>query len=169
MQDTTEPLRLLDVATGSCNSLFRHGWMGLDAQYVGVDLSEEMLLQGARFMTAQNVPMDFMLADAHALPFEPETFDIVTCYGAVNAFTTPGKALAEMVRVMKKGGKMLFLDEQLYEAATFFERTFFRAVLAGHDVVEGCPVDLLPDQLEDVQVHQVYQFYYICTARKRSA
>ena len=120
-------------------------------------------------MTAQNVPVDFMLADAHTLPFESETFDIVTCYGAVNAFTKPGEALAEMVRVMKKGGTLLFLDEQLYDTATALERTFFRKVLAGHDVVEGCPVDLMPDALEEVQVHQVYQFYYICTARKRHA
>ena len=115
---TPETFSLLDVATGSCNSLFRHGWMDLDAHYVGVDLSKDMLLQGARFMTAQNVPVDFMLADAQVLPFEPETFDIVTCYGAVNGFTAPEKALKEMVRVVKKGGKILFLDEQLYEAAT---------------------------------------------------
>ena len=164
---TPETFSLLDVATGSCNSLFRHGWMDLDAHYVGVDLSKDMLLQGARFMTAQNVPVDFMLADAQVLPFEPETFDIVTCYGAVNGFTAPEKALKEMVRVVKKGGKILFLDEQLYEAATFLEQAYFRTILSSHDVIDRCPVDLLPDQLEDVQVHQVYQFYYLCTARKQ--
>lgn len=167
-RDKPETLHMLDIATGSCNSLFRHGWMKLNARYVGVDLSETMLLQGARFMAAHGIPIDFAFADAHRLPFEAETFDIVTCYGALNGFTSPRKALAEMARVTKDGGRILFLDEQLYENASLVERAYSDGVLAGHNTINRCPVEAMPAEFEDVQVYQVYQFYYICTARRRA-
>ena len=48
-----ERLQVLDVSTGSCNSLYRHGWMKLNADYTGLDLSETMLLQGLNFMSAR--------------------------------------------------------------------------------------------------------------------
>jgi len=166
-QNLTQPIKILDIATGSCNSLHRHGWMQINATYTGIDLSEQMLLKGAKFMTKHNVSIDFMLADAHELPFDTESYDIVTCYGAVNGCANIKRVLSEMARVTKKGGKILFLDEQLYEGSTFLEKLYFESVLSSHDVVKQCPVDMLPPILEDVEIFQVYQFYYICTARKR--
>ena len=160
-------LRLLDVCTGTCNSLYRHGWMSLDADYVGLDLSETMLMQGRRFMTQRQVPMDFVLGDTAQLPFQPDVFDIVLNYGAVNGLADAKRALQEMTRVAKSGGLVLFLDEQLYESATWVERIYFRGVLSNHNQLHRCPVDLLPDELHDVIVHQVYEFYYLCWAVKK--
>jgi hypothetical protein len=71
-----------------------------------------------------------------------------------------------MVRVAKKGGTILFLDEQLYPRASAVERMYFKKVLSSHNVIHECPVGLLPPDVTDVKVHQVYQFYYICTAVK---
>lgn len=159
-------LQVLDISTGSCNSLFRHGWMKLNADYTGLDLSETMLLQGQKFMAEQEVPMDFVLGDANRLPFEPETFDIVLNYGALNGYTEPGLALEEMARVTKKGGLVFFLDEQLYEEASFVERLYFKKVLSSHNTIHRCPVELIPASLGNIQVHQVYHFYYICTCSK---
>ena len=161
-----EKLQVLDISTGTCNSLYRHGWMQLNADYTGLDLSETMLLQGQKFMIENRVPMDFVLADASQLPFVPETFDIVLNYGAVNGFTNPKLALEEMARVAKKGGLVFFLDEQLYQGASFVERLYFRKVLSSHNTIHRCPVELMPDSLGNIQVHQVYQFYYICTGYK---
>ena len=160
-------IRMLDIATGSCNSLYRHGWMELNADYAGIDLSELMLIKGADFMTHKNISIDFAFADSHQLPFETNSFDIVTCYGAVNGYTNISKAMSEMVRVTSKGGKILFLDEQLYIGATFVEKLYFESVLSNHDVVKRCPVEMLPSNVESIDVHQVYHFYYICTLRKR--
>jgi SAM-dependent methyltransferase len=168
-QDSNGHIRILDIATGSCNSLFRHGWMNLDADYIGVDLSEQMLLKGADFMTGKSIKIDFAFSDAHELPFETESFDIVTCYGAVNGFTDVSKALSEMARVTKNKGKVLFLDEQLYDAANIFEKLYFDHVLSSHDEIKSCPVNHLPPSAEKVEVFQVYQFYYICTFTKNNA
>ena len=162
-----ERLRVLDISTGTCNSLYRHGWMQLNADYAGLDLSEIMLLQGRDLMTSRRVPMEFVIGDAAQLPFQAETFDIVLNYGAINGMADPQLALAEMARVCKKGGLVLFLDEQLYESASFFERAYFKSVLSSHNVIHSCPVDLLPASLTDVRVRQVYHFYYICTGVKQ--
>lgn len=160
-------LEVLDISTGTCNSLYRHGWMKLNANYTGLDLSETMLLQGQKFMRERKVPIDFILADATCLPLQTETFDIVLNYGALNGFTNPKLALEEMARVTKKGGLVLFLDEQIYEGATLVERFYFTKVLSSHNVIHRCPVELIPDSLKDIKVHQVYHFYYLCTCYKR--
>jgi len=161
-----EKLQLLDVATGTCNSLYRHGWMTLDANCTGLDISETMLLQGQRLMSTRHVPMEFVLADAARPPFQSETFDIVLNYGALNGLTDPRLALEEMARITRKSGLILFLDEQLYEGATFVEQLYFRKVLSSHNTIHRCPVELIPDSLTNVQVHQVYAFYYLCTCDK---
>lgn len=162
-----DKLQVLDISTGTCNSLYRHGWMRLNADYTGIDLSETMLLQGQRFMNEKQVPVEFVLGDALKLPFEAESFDIVLNYGAINGFTNPKLALEEMARVTRKGGLVLFLDEQLYERASGVERVYFKKVLSSHNAIDHCPVELIPASLVNVTVHQVYHFYYICTCYKR--
>lgn len=165
--ESDQRLKMLDIASGSGNSLFRHGWMNLNADYTAADYAAGMIVQGRRLMSKHNIPADFILADATKLPFESETFDISTNYGAVNGFTDPESALKEMVRVTKKGGKILFLDEREYESASWLEHIYFKKVFAYNNTIVGCPVELLPDDLEDIQVYQVYEFVYICTARKK--
>jgi methyltransferase family protein len=159
-------LQVLDISTGTCNSLYRHGWMKLNADYTGVDLSETMIRQGQAFMARQQVPMDFVLADAAQLPLRSGIFDVVLNYGAVNALTDPRLALEEMARVARKGGLVLFLDEQLYESASLVERLYFSKVLSSHNVIHRCPVESMPFSLANIEVHQVYEFYYLCTSSK---
>jgi SAM-dependent methyltransferase len=159
-------LQVLDVSTGSCNSLHRHGWMELDADYTAIDLSETMIRQGSEMMSRAGVPVDLVLGDAMELPFQSDRFDVVLSYGAVNGLTDPAKAIAEMARVARPGGVLLFLDEQMYPDATPVERAYFMKVLSSHNVIHHCPVESFPASLTDVRVSQVYPFYYICTARK---
>jgi ribosomal protein S27AE len=47
-QGAAERIKLLDVATGTCNSLYKHGWMGLRAEYTAVDLSESISCSATR-------------------------------------------------------------------------------------------------------------------------
>ncbi len=160
-------LKVLDISTGTCNSLYRHGWMELDAEYIGLDLSATMLLQGLEFMASKRVPMDFVLGDAMKLPFQDETFDVVLNYGALNGYTDAGAALAEMSRVAKTGGLVLVLDEEIYKEASGIERFYFRRVLSNHNVYHRFPRELLPPALADTKVYQIYHFYYIAAAFKQ--
>jgi SAM-dependent methyltransferase len=160
-------LQVLDVATGTCNSLYRHGWMQLDAEYTALDLSETMLRKGKDLMTERGIPVDFVLGDAVDLPFQSETFDVVLNYGALNGCSDAGRALAEMGRVAKPGGLVLVLDEQLYESATLVERLYFRRVLSSHNLQHRWPAHLLPPALARVQAYQVYPFYYLAAGYKQ--
>ena len=162
-----ERLEVLDISTGTCNSLYRHGWMKLNANYTGLDLSETMLLSGLDFMTRKQVPIDFVFGDAARLPLESEMFDVVLNYGALNGYTNPQQALEEMARVAKPGGLVLFFDEQLYETASWVEKLYFHRVLSSHDVIHRCPVDQIPASLSDIKVRQIYHFYYLCTGYKK--
>ena len=159
-----ERLELLDVATGTCNSLMRHGWLSLDADFTAVDLSETMLLQGRQAMATHGVPVQLALADAARLPFRSSVFDVVLSYGAVNGMTDPGRVFAEMARVARPGARVLVFDEQLHASASLLERLYFRFVLSAHNTVHHCPVELMGPELAEVRVNQVYRFYYLCTA-----
>ena len=156
-------LQVLDISTGTGNSLYRHGWMKLNADYTGLDLSVTMLTQCQDFMSDNNVPVDLIIGDATTLPFSDEYFDVVLNYGAINGYSDIKKALAEMARVVKKDGLVLFLDEQLYSNASAVEKIYFKKVLSSHNLVHHCPVELLPSNAFDVKVYQVYEFYYVCT------
>ena len=156
-------LKVLDISTGTGNSLFRHGWMKLDADYTGLDLSEIMLTQCQDFMSDNNIPVDLIIGDATTLPFSDEYFDVILNYGAINGYSDIKKALAEMARVVKKDGLVLFLDEQLYSNASTVEKLYFKKVLSSHNLIHHCPVEFLPSNVCDIEVYQVYEFYYICT------
>ncbi len=159
-------LEILDISTGSCNSLIRHGWLDLDAHFTGLDLSEVMLKNGVRQITALNRAMDFVFAEASELPFSSNFFDVTLNYGAVNGYANIRRALDEMLRVTKKGGLILLFDENLYSHASGLEMRYFKKVLSSHDTVDHCPREFLPDGLKDLKIYQVYQFYYLLTAVK---
>lgn len=165
--ESDKKIKMLDVASGSGQALARRGYMDLNADYTAVDLSEGMIVQGRDLMAKLKAPTDFILADATNLPFESETFDICTNYGAFNGFSDTKSALKEMIRVTKKGGKILILDEREYEGSTWLEHLYYKWVFAPYNTLIGSPIDLDPEGLEDMQAHQVYEFIYVFTARKK--
>ncbi len=166
LKNQNNQLRLLDVSTGTGNSLLRHGWTKIKAELTGFDLSETMLRQLQTTAKYQNIQIDLVIGDATRLPFANESFDVVTNYGAINGYTNIELALDEMVRVLKPGGYGVFLDEQLYDKATWIERQYFSKVLSSHNLIHHCPSEFLPKEIKDVTVHQVYEFYYLCIFRK---
>ncbi len=161
-----QSLRFLDISTGTGNALLRHGWTQMNASVIGFDLSETMLRQLQKSAKEKGIPLTLVLGDACRLPFANEVFDVVTNYGAINGYTDIEGALSEMCRVMKPGGYGVFLDEQLYEKANWIEKQYFAKVLSSHNLIHHCPSALLPKEITDVQVHQVYEFYYLCIFRK---
>ncbi|MBD1262667.1 methyltransferase domain-containing protein [Maribacter polysiphoniae] len=160
-------IKMLDIASGSGQALARRGYMDLNADYTAVDLSAGMIVQGRDLMGKLKAPTDFILADATNLPFESDTFDICTNYGAFNGFSDTKSALKEMIRVTKKGGKILILDEREYKESTWLEHLYYKKVFACYNTLDGSPIDLDPEGLEDMQAHQVYEFIYVFAARKK--
>jgi ubiquinone/menaquinone biosynthesis C-methylase UbiE len=111
--------RVLDVAAGSGNVAIRAAETG--ARVVASDLTPENFEAGRREARARGVELDWIEADAEALPFADGEFDVVaSSLGAI--FAPDHHAVAgELVRVCRPGGTIgmvNFTPEGL--AASFF-------------------------------------------------
>jgi len=107
--------RVLDVA---CGAGFLVCALATGARCVcGIDLAERMLAEAWRLVRAQpQVHTVFCQADAEALPFSGEAFDIVSCKLALHYFPHPEIALGEMRRVATRAGRVALIDRISSEA-----------------------------------------------------
>lgn len=91
---------VLDVACGKGESL-RAIRAKLDVMGTGVD--REARVAGEPWLTV-------LRGDAHALPVEDRAFDAVLCECALSTFDDPTKALSEMRRALRPGGRVGLTD-----------------------------------------------------------
>ena len=100
--------RVLDVAAGTGNTAIRAAEAG--AEVVASDLTPENFTAGRREADAHGVELEWVEADAEALPFADGQFDAVTSsFGAI--FAPDHQAVAdEMVRVCRPGGTIGMLN-----------------------------------------------------------
>lgn len=99
------PVRsVLDVCcgTGDLSRTIRHHW---GARVVGVDFSLRMVERARR-----KDPSAFLQGDALRLPFRAGRFDAVTVAFGIRNVADPSRALSEMVRVLRPGGRLLILE-----------------------------------------------------------
>jgi demethylmenaquinone methyltransferase/2-methoxy-6-polyprenyl-1,4-benzoquinol methylase len=104
--------RALDLATGTADLAIAIAKSHDDATVVGIDPSANMLEVGRKKVSASGLAprIELIEGDAQALPFDDETFDAVTiAFGIRNVPDRP-KALAEMARVTKPGGRVAVLE-----------------------------------------------------------
>ncbi len=73
---------------------------------VATDLNQPMLDHAAELGTAR--PVEWRQADAMQLPFDDESFDAVVCQFGVMFLPDKTKAFAEMRRVLRRGGILVF-------------------------------------------------------------
>lgn len=74
------------------------------SKIVSLDVAEEMLKQARN--NGHNGDADYVHADVAAMPFSSDTFDLVICYSCFPHFSDKIKALAEITRVLRKGGRL---------------------------------------------------------------
>jgi ubiquinone/menaquinone biosynthesis C-methylase UbiE len=77
---------------------------------VGIDLSREMLRQARERASHLGIPFALVQADAEALPFPDATFDTVAISLALCTIPDPVKALLELGRVCRRGGRIVMLE-----------------------------------------------------------
>jgi demethylmenaquinone methyltransferase/2-methoxy-6-polyprenyl-1,4-benzoquinol methylase len=109
-------LRILDIATGTADlliSMCQHRANIFEAH--GVDLAEKMLAIGQKKINKLELAKKITLskADAVALPFADNSFDVVSISFGIRNFTHINAALKEIDRVLKPGGKLLILEFSL--------------------------------------------------------
>lgn len=102
------PRLVLETAAGSgvvTRALTRR--LSQDASYIATDLNQPMLDLAATRQVA-DVRVKWRKADALALPFEDNAFDVVLCQFGVMFFPNRQAGYREARRVLKPGGRLLF-------------------------------------------------------------
>ena len=77
---------------------------------VGIDCSENMLVQAKLNAKENNVSPKFIQMDSHNLDFEDNTFDLIINRNVTWTLIEPVKAYREWYRVLKPKGKLLIFD-----------------------------------------------------------
>jgi demethylmenaquinone methyltransferase/2-methoxy-6-polyprenyl-1,4-benzoquinol methylase len=100
--------RVLDLCCGTGDMTFALQKRGKSATIVGADFSHAMLQRASQ--KAAGTSLKWVEADALALPFPDESFDLVTSAFGFRNLADYDAGLREIVRVLKPGGEAGILD-----------------------------------------------------------
>ena len=114
----TEGGQCLDVAIGTADLAIEMArQLNGDAQpanyhIIGIDLSTEMMRIGEAKVKKRNLQHCITFSEASALqmPFNDDTFKVVTCAYGVRNFADLDQGLSEMHRVLKPEGQLMILE-----------------------------------------------------------
>ncbi|PYN16886.1 MAG: hypothetical protein DME05_06975 [Candidatus Rokuibacteriota bacterium] len=115
--------RLLDVGCGTGGFSLLAAEAGADVW--SVDESPEAVALTAARTSAERA----MVATAESLPFEDASFDLIYCYSTLEHLADAGRAVGEMVRLLRPGGR-LYLHSPDRRGCPGLPRALSRAYLA---------------------------------------
>jgi ubiquinone/menaquinone biosynthesis C-methylase UbiE len=101
--------RVLDLACGTGELLCRIARKTPAARLTGVDFAPAMVDRSRRKLEDLS-NTNIRTADAHDLPFEAGTFDVLLCANTFHYFSDSATVLAEARRVLRPGGRLVLLD-----------------------------------------------------------
>lgn len=99
--------RLLEVGCSMGNDTFELAKRGFAV--TGIDLTEKAIELIQQRFALYGLSGDFRVADAEALPFEDNHFDIVFSFGVLHHTPNTAKAIEEARRVLRPGGKAVIM------------------------------------------------------------
>ncbi len=102
----------LDVATGTGDFAVELARLPRVTRAVGLDFSREMLAAARRKAERKQLQerIDYLAGDAHHLPFADHRFTCAVAGFGVRNFIDAPKAIGEMVRVVRPGGRVGLLE-----------------------------------------------------------
>lgn len=83
----------------------------------GIDASQAMIQEARKRAKDLHLSLEFGVSDAQSLPFEDSSFDLCRAEKVLLYIENPGKAVDEMARVTRPGGRVVVFD---FDFATRF-------------------------------------------------
>jgi ubiquinone/menaquinone biosynthesis C-methylase UbiE len=151
-------MKVLEVGCGTGRDSFRLARrLGPSGELHMQDLSARMVEVCRAKMPAYTskfglaCTLEYSASNATALPYESETFDAVFHFGGFNHFGDLKKGAAELARVAKRGGRILFGDEAV---APWLKGSEFDGIVSTNNALfkADTPFACLPDLARDVTV-----------------
>lgn len=103
--------KVLELGCGAGDDAFHiAATVGPGGHVTGVDISEFLIAEAIKRSSARNLSVTFEVGDAQSLRFSDEFFDAVRMERILMHVPDPVKALGEMARVLKAGGRMAVQD-----------------------------------------------------------
>lgn len=100
--------RVLDVGTGTGHTALAFARGG--ASVVGYDMTRAMLREAVGLAETRGADFTAVQGMAEALPFSDGAFDVVACRYCAHHFEDIPAAISQMSRVLRPGGKLVFVD-----------------------------------------------------------
>lgn len=99
---------ILDVGCGTGGAVRALApQVGHCGRVIGIDASITMIAEAEKRSAGLTLPIEYRVADAHALPFPDNSFDGCYADGVFEILPDPRRALAEMMRVLRPGGRLV--------------------------------------------------------------
>ncbi|HSM56789.1 MAG TPA: methyltransferase domain-containing protein [Candidatus Sulfomarinibacteraceae bacterium] len=111
--DTPQPgEHVVDIGSGAgIDSLIAGRMVGPEGRVVGVDMTPAMLRKARRAATEAGLDnVEFREGYGEDLPVEDDWADVVISNGVLNLMPDKNKALKEMARVLRPGGRLRIAD-----------------------------------------------------------
>ncbi|MEO8848891.1 MAG: methyltransferase domain-containing protein [Casimicrobiaceae bacterium] len=146
---------VLDVACGTgIVSRTAAPLVGPEGRIVGLDINPAMLDVARTSTPPSGAGIDWHQGDALALPFTDGSFDAVLCQHGMQFFPDRGKAVREMCRVLKPGGRATVIVLDSLDRHPVFE-TIMRSV-ARH---LSCPVSAAAKPFDLSDPEELLQYF----------
>lgn len=104
--------RVLEIGIGTGLNL-RHYDRKRIISLTGIDPAEQLHALAQQRSRRYGVEVDLRTLSAEQLPFDADSFDCVVCTYTLCTVPDPAAALAEMRRVLRPGGRLLFAEHGL--------------------------------------------------------
>ena len=115
--DVLGPLLDVDVVDLACGTGYFAAWLvRRGARLVAVDLSAEQLASARRCQATYGPGFPLVQADAERLPLACDRFDLVVSEHGAAAWCDPRHWVREAARVLRPGGRLVFLTNSLLSA-----------------------------------------------------
>ncbi len=157
---------VLEIGAGTCRDSIRiASRMSIGSRLFLQDFSPSILHVGReRMRRAQpfDCALEYFVGGAGHLPFADAAHECLYHFGAFNVFPSQQRALAEMTRVVRPGGRIVFGDESL---APWLRKTEYGAILldANPLYADEVPIDILPESARSVRLEWLLgnAFYFV--------
>ncbi len=151
-------VRMLEVSIGTganVVALKKYLKDGLERIEIhGLDVSEGMLAVAREKMMKSNIPAGLIRASVFNLPYTGNYFDVVLHSGGINTFSDITKAMEEMLRVTRKGGIVIIIDEGLSPKLRNTDRG--KAIIEQNTLFAyRPPLEQIPDTARDIEISYV--------------
>lgn len=145
--------RVLEVAVGTGANV---PYLPAEIDFYGIDLSWGMLRKCRKNLRKWGREGQLFHGEAGRLPFCSAAFDCVFAAGGISEFPALERALAEMVWVVRPGGRVVIADE-------------FGKAAQVEGSAPAYPLHLIPDGMEEIEARTLGEGRFYCISFRKPA